>query len=84
MTRNPAKLLKARLDRIRVLETSFPRVAPDGAFVGRATHILLTYTPKDIPVAREKDQLTIDQMQELFGLCYEVVEIASKKEKRHA
>lgn len=81
---SPIRLLKRRLDALRVLETSFPRVAPNGDFVGRATHILLTYTPKNIRMARECDQLTIDQYQELFGLCYEVLEIASRKEKGHA
>lgn len=81
---NPIRLLTRRLDALRVLETSFPRVAPNGEFVGRTTHILLTYTPRKIPMPRECDQLTIDQIQELFGLCYEVLEIANRKENDHA
>ena len=81
---SPIRLLKQRLDALRVLETSFPRVAPNGEIVGRATHILLTYTPRKIQMARECDQLTIDQIQELFGLCYEVLEIANRKEPPHA
>jgi len=81
---SPIRLLKRRLDALRVLETSFPRVELNGEIVGRATHILLTYTPRKIPLPRECDQLTIDQIQELVGLCYEVLEIANRKEKGHA
>ena len=81
---SPTRLLKQRLDALRVLETSFPLFAPNGEFVGHDTHILLTYTPREIPLPRECDQLTIDQIQELVGLCYEVLKIANRKEKRHA
>ncbi len=81
---SPIRLLKQRLDALRVLETSVPRVAPNGEIVGRATHFLLTYTTKEIRMARECDQLTIDQIQELVGLCYEVIEIANRKKAPHA
>ena len=77
---SPVKLLKKRLDALRVLETSYPLFTPDGEFVGRADHFLLTYTPKDIVFADEKYQLTEEQILELIRLCRKVIEIASDKE----
>lgn len=71
---SPVLLLEQRLDALRILETTFQR--PDG----RATHFLLTYTPKSIPVALEEYQLTLKQVLELFHLCFEVLEIAKMKE----
>ena len=78
MPRNPAKLLRKKLAALRLLETSFPRVAMDGTVVGRATHYVFTYTPQNLPFPDEKYQLTIPQIQELIGLAYEVIGIAEK------
>ena len=66
MSANREKLL-ADLDRIRILETSFPWHGE------RKTHYLLTYTPKDIPIADEQYQLTCTEIVDLIEGLYEYV-----------
>lgn len=75
-TRNPAKLLREKMDALRVVESSMPRVAMDGAVVGRVTHFVWTYTPEACPIADEKYQLSREQIQELVGLIYDVLDMA--------
>ena len=67
------KKLIEQLDRIRVLETSFPVYSLDGVVRERKTHLLLTYTPKEIPMAQEEYALNTDQMKELFSNIYDYI-----------
>ena len=67
------KELLEQLDRIRVLEISFPMYSIDGVFRERKTHILLTYTPQDVPMADEKYALSASEIQELLGNVYDYV-----------
>lgn len=66
MSANREKLL-ADLDRIRILETSFPWHGE------RKTHYLLTYTPKNIPMADEQYQLTCTEIVDLIEGLYKYV-----------
>ena len=66
MNANREKLL-ADLDRIRILETSFPWHGE------RKTHYLLTYTPKNIPRADEQYQLTCTEIVDLIEGLYAYV-----------
>lgn len=61
------KKLLADLDRIRILETSIPWHGE------RKTYYLLTYTPKDIPMADEQYQLTRTEIVDLLEGLYEYV-----------
>lgn len=67
------KKLIEQLDRIRVLETSFPVYSFDGVVREKKTHLLLTYTPKEIRMAQEEYALDTYQMQELFSNIYDYV-----------
>ena len=75
MSANREKLL-ADLDRIRILETSFPLHGE------RKTHYLLTYTPKDIRIADEQYQLTRTEIVDLLEGLYEYVKNSRPVEKK--
>ena len=68
MTRNATRLAKRvreMAERIRALETSFHD------FGGHPkTHVLLTYTPEKVPIAKEEYQLSVPQIQEFFGALF--------------
>lgn len=72
MTRNATRLAKRvreMADRIRPLETS------SHDFGGHPkTHLLLTYTPKKVPIAKEEYQLSDQQIQEFFGALYDLLD----------
>lgn len=72
MTRNATRLAKRvreMADRIRPLETSFHD------FGGHPkTHLLLTYTPKKVSIAKEEYQLSVQQIQEFFGALYDLLD----------
>lgn len=65
--------LLEQLGRIRILETSFPVYSQEGRLIGRKCHLLLTYTPKEIPIADEEYALNLPQMQDLFDNIYKYV-----------
>lgn len=71
MKRNAMKLAKkmrGMVDRLRPLETSFHD------FHGNPkSHVLLTYTPKEIPIAKEEYQLSVLQVQELFNTLIDLL-----------
>jgi hypothetical protein len=76
------KKIIEQLDRIRVLETSFPVFSLDGVVMGRKTHVLLTYTPKEVPIAQEKHALNADQIRELFSNIYDYILNSTAKKGR--
>ena len=75
------KKLLEQLQRIRVLETSFPVYSIDGVFIEKKTHVLLTYTPQDVPMADERYALGVSEIQELFGNVYDYV--LNSTDKKH-
>ena len=72
MTRNATRLAKRvreMAERIRALETSFHD------FGGHPkTHVLLTYTPEKVPIAKEEYQLSVPQIQEFFGALHDLLD----------
>ena len=66
---------------IRILQTSFPAYSWGGKVLGKKHHILLTYTPEDVPVAEEEYQLKIHEIQEFMTLAFLTLEIAQKLSK---
>lgn len=75
------KKLLEQLDRVRVLETSFPAYSHDGVVRERKCHFLLTYTPPNFPMAREEYALDAQQVQDLFNNIYEYVLNSTTKKK---
>ena len=67
------KKLLEQLDKVRLLETSFPAYSPDGVVRERKCHLLLTYTPKNYPIAEERFALTARQAMRLFNDIYEYI-----------
>lgn len=77
--KSQAEVVRNMVKRLRGLETTFPDSRGQ-----RKTHFLLTYTPKEVPVAREEYALGARQAVELFTEINELLDIIKKTPLRRS